>query len=415
MNADTEAAGPVPDAAGPVADWAAWHRAWRQDWRRIALSAVFLVYLIGVPSAVAKYTSGAASVAGYAILAAFCVCYLALLYDSWGTTASRFLGLFGALVALTAAEAFFAHDAVFIMCAYLGLFIVARYGARGAPAIALMTLLAIVVPGLVPSWHDGFGTAFGNGTAFTIPGTALAMFGFFKVIKANHDLAEARSRIAALATENERTRIARDLHDLLGHSLTTITVKAGLARKLGAADTEHALREIAEVEELSRRALAEVRMAVANYRDVSLAVELANGRELLRAADITADLPPAVDLVDPRYSELFGWVLREGLTNVVRHSRADACAVRLTRNSLAITDDGTGGGQDGEESNADGNGLGGLRERVEAAGGALDAGPQPGGGWRLSVTLPAETETETETAAEASDQVVDQIVDGVRT
>jgi two-component system, NarL family, sensor histidine kinase DesK len=270
-----------------------------------------------------------------------------------------------------------------------------------------MTLLAIVVPGLVPSWHDGFGTAFGNGTAFTIPGTALAMFGFFKVIKANHDLAEARSRIAALATENERSRIARDLHDLLGHSLTTITVKAGLARKLGAADTERALREIAEVEELSRRALSEVRMAVANYRDrdVSLAGELANGRELLRAAGITADLPRAVDAVDPRCLELFGWVLREGLTNVVRHSRADACAVRLTRNSLEIADDGTGGGQDGEEGNADGNGLGGLRERVEAAGGALDAGLRPGGGWRLSVTLPAE----------ASDQVVAQVIDGVRT
>ena len=173
-------------------------------------------------------------------------------------------------------------------------------------------------------------------------GTALAMFGFFKVIKANHDLAEARSRIAALATENERSRIARDLHDLLGHSLTTITVKAGLARKLGAADTERALREIAEVEELSRRALSEVRMAVANYRDrdVSLAGELANGRELLRAAGITADLPRAVDAVDPRCLELFGWVLREGLTNVVRHSRADACAVRLTRNSLEIADDG---------------------------------------------------------------------------
>ncbi|HEX3924719.1 MAG TPA: histidine kinase [Streptosporangiaceae bacterium] len=417
MNADTDAAGPAPDAAGPAPDWAAWHNAWRNDWRRIAMSAVFLVYLAGVPAAVAKYTSGAASVAGYVILAAFCVCHLALLYDPWATTASRFLALFGTMVALTAAEAFFAHEAAFFMCAYLGIFLVARYGARAAPAIALMTLLAIVVPGLVPSWHDGFGTALDNFTAITIPGIALAMFGFFKVVQANHDLAEARSRIAALATESERTRIARDLHDLLGHSLTTITVKAGLARKLGAADTERALREIAEVEELSRRALSEVRMAVANYRDrdVSLAGEMANGRELLRAADITADLPRAVDVVGPRCSELFGWVLREGLTNVVRHSRASACAVRLTRDSVEITDDGTGGG--GENRTDGGNGLGGLRERVEAAGGTLDAGPRPGGGWRLSVTLPPDTGTpetktpETGTVTESSDQVTD----GVRT
>jgi two-component system sensor histidine kinase DesK len=93
---------------------------------------------------------------------------------------------------------------------------------------------------------------------------------------------------------------------------------------------------------------------------------------------------------------LFGWVLREGLTNVVRHSRADACAVRLTRSSIEITDDGTGGG--GEKRTGGGNGLGGLRERVGAAGGALDAGPWPGGGWRLSATLPPDTGTpETET------------------
>jgi two-component system sensor histidine kinase DesK len=378
-----------------VPDWAAWHNAWRQDWRRIALSAVFLIYLAGVAGGVAKYTPGAASVAGYGILAAFCVCHTALLWDPWATTASRFLGLFGAMAALTVAETFFAHEAAFFMCAYLGIFLVARYGVRAAPAIALMTLLAIVVPGLVPSWHDGFGTAFSNFTAFTIPGIALAMFGFFKVVQANHDLAEARSRIADLAAENERSRIARDLHDLLGHSLTTITVKAGLARKLGLTDTGRALREIAEVEELSRRALSEVRMAVASYRDrdVSLTRELANGRELLRAADITADLPRAVDIVGPRYCELFGWVLREGLTNVVRHSRADACAVRLTRSSMEITDDGAGASGGG---NVAGNGLGGLRERVEAAGGTLEAGPRPGGGWRLIATLPPETEKEAE-------------------
>jgi two-component system sensor histidine kinase DesK len=366
------------------------------EWRRVAMSSVFLVYLVGVVFAVAQYNPFPVSVAGYAILAAFCLLYLSWLRDPHTGTARRFLVHYTLMAALIVAEAFFAHEAAFVMCAYLGVITVARYSARAAPVILLMTLLAIFVPGLVPSWHDSLTTAFADYTAITIPGTALAMFGFFKVLGANRALADARSQIAALAAENERSRIARDLHDLLGHSLTTITVKAGLARKLGLAETERALREIAEVEELSRRALSEVRMAVTGYRDVSLAGELANGRELLRAANITADLPRAVDIVDPRYSELFGWVLREGLTNVVRHSRADACAVRLTRSSIEITDDGGGGG--GEKRTGGGNGLGGLRERVGAAGGALDAGPRPGGGWRLSATLPSGTGTsETET------------------
>ena len=120
-----------------------------------------------------------------------------------------------------------------------------------------------------------------------------------QVIEGNRELAEARAELARLAAENERIRIARDLHDLLGHSLTTITVKAGLARQLGEDGSERSQQEIAEVEELARQSLSDVRAAVANYRDVTLAGELATGREVLRAAGITADLPRAVDAVDP--------------------------------------------------------------------------------------------------------------------
>jgi two-component system, NarL family, sensor histidine kinase DesK len=194
-------------------------------------------------------------------------------------------------------------------------------------------------------------------------------------------LADARTEIARLAAENERFRIARDLHDLLGHSLTTITVKAGLARQLGEADPARSGQEIAEVESLARRSLADVRAAVSNYRDVTLAGELATGRELLRAAGITAELPPAADVVDASHQELFGWVVREGLTNVVRHAHASSCAVRLSPRSVEIVDDGVGGpvGQ--------GNGLWGLRERLAAAGGIVDAGPVQPTGWRLRVSL----------------------------
>jgi two-component system sensor histidine kinase DesK len=209
------------------------------------------------------------------------------------------------------------------------------------------------------------------------------MFGFGRVVRGNRALADARGELARLAAENERTRIARDLHDLLGHSLTTITVKAELASRLARRDVEEAAREIAEVAALSRRALGDVRAAVTSYREVSLAGELATGRELLLAAGIAAELPPAVGVVDDRIQELFGWVLREGLTNVVRHSHARSCIVRVSPSSVEIVDDGIGatGGR--------GNGLSGLAERVVAAGGVIEAGPALPQGWRLAVRLGA--------------------------
>jgi two-component system sensor histidine kinase DesK len=250
--------------------------------------------------------------------------------------------------------------------------------------VAGLTLLALLVPLAVPSWHDGISTALDNGTAITIPLVGLAMFGFFSVMRGNHALAEARAELAALAAENERIRIARDLHDLLGHSLTTITVKAALARRLGASDPAGAVTEIEEVERLSRRALADVRAAVANYREVSLVGELARGRELLRAAGIAGELPRAVDGVDERELELFGWVVREGLTNVVRHSHATMCSVQLRPGLVEILDDGVGAAG---ASTDRGSGLSGLEERVEQAGGVLEAGPVEPRGWRVCARL----------------------------
>jgi two-component system sensor histidine kinase DesK len=269
----------------------------------------------------------------------------------------------------------------FVMCVFVTALAFARLGGRAVVLTAALTLAAVLVPPAVPSWHDHLDTTVNNGSAIAIPMVALLMYSFFKVIRGNAALAEARAELARLTAENERTRIARDLHDLLGHSLTTITVKAALARRLGSADPARALTEIAEVEQLSRQALTDVRAAVANYRDVTLAGELATGRELLRAAGISADLPHATDIIDARAQELFGWVLREGLTNVVRHSHAAACTVRLSPTSVEITDDGAGGGTDY------GNGLSGLRERVEAAGGKLEAGPLWPKGWRVCASL----------------------------
>jgi two-component system, NarL family, sensor histidine kinase DesK len=129
--------------------------------------------------------------------------------------------------------------------------------------------------------------------------------------------------------------------------------------------------------------LAEVRAAVSGYREVTLASELARGRELLRVVGITAHLPTATDVVGPANQELFGWAVREGLTNVIRHSLARSCEVRVSASCVEIIDDGQG------SAAPPGNGLRGLRERAAAAGGGVDAGPVQPAGWRLRVWVPA--------------------------
>ncbi len=291
------------------------------------------------------------------------------------------------LAALFVAELPFARAAAFVLCVFLTILIVGRLGVWSAPVVAGFALAALLVPVAIPSWHVGLRASFGDVTPVAIPVAALVTFATVAVFRGNQALAAARAEVARLAAENERIRIARDLHDLLGHSLTTITVKAALARRLGEADPAQALGQIAEVEQLSRRALAEVRAAVSNYRDVTLAGELARGGELLRASGIAADLPAAADMVDPAHQEILGWAVREGLTNVVRHSRARTCAVRLSPSAVEITDDGVGAAA------PPGNGLRGLRERVTAAGGTLDAGPLQPSGWQLRVSLTPEGDT----------------------
>jgi two-component system sensor histidine kinase DesK len=379
---------PTPAEAGRVGH----QRSWSQGWRRYVGLSVLLAYLLWVGSAVTKYSGGIGAVFGYAILAAFAVCWLVTVVRATevvraGQMLSRRYWIpYGVLATLFAAEVPLAHAAAFVLCIYLTIATVIYLGARAAPVVAALALAALLVPVAIPSWHVSLNGSFDDVTPLALPVVAISIYGFMQVHRGNYALAEARAQLASLAAENERSRIARDLHDLLGHSLTTITVKAGLATRLGQADPGRALEEIAEVEVLARRSLADVRAAVANYREVTLTGELATGRELLRAAAITADLPNAVDVVDPAHHELFGWVVREGLTNIVRHSHASSCAVRLSASAVEIVDDGVGRTGPGS-AGPPGNGLKGLRERVAAAGGVVDAGPLEPRGWRLRVSL----------------------------
>jgi len=381
---------PEPEARGAAAVEVELRRTrWASGWRRVVFPGIFLVFLAQTAHGIEAHAEGAAAVVGYLVLVAFAVGYVRALWALFAGATQTFWLWFGVMVVLLFAELPIAHQDAFVMVTYIVVLSLAVLGRRAAPIVAALVLLALFLPPLVPSWHTGVDVD----AAMTTALVAVAMYGFFEVIRSNRALTEARAEVAGLAAEAERSRIARDLHDLLGHSLTTITVKAGLARRLSAVDPDRAAREIAEVEELARRSLADVRTAVTGYREVSLTGELASGRELLRVVGIEADLPGSSDVVRSDLHELFGWVVREGLTNVVRHARASRCTVTLSRDAVEIVDDGIATARVGAAAGGlDGSGLRGLRERVAAAGGTVEAGPvgtAVHGGWRLRVEVPA--------------------------
>ena len=231
---------------------------------------------------------------------------------------------------------------------------------------------------IVPGWTDD------GSYGFAIFLGALAVFGMRRAIQRSIELTATRQDMAKLAVQEERNRFARDLHDILGHSLTVITVKAELAGKLIAANPARAAAEVADVESLARAALADVRAAVAGYRELSLAGELVSARAALQAAEIKADLPTAVDEVPEENRELFAWMVREGVTNVVRHSGAKRCTIRISATQIEVLDDGKGPTPGG---GASGHGLVGLRERADQAGASVQVGQAPGGGFRLAMNV----------------------------
>jgi two-component system sensor histidine kinase DesK len=205
----------------------------------------------------------------------------------------------------------------------------------------------------------------------------------------NEELSEARAELAELAVARERERFARDLHDLLGHSLSVIAIKAELAGRLLPAQPERAAGEVRDVERVARQALADVREAVSGYRQPTLQGELAGARMALAAAGIEAEVHAGETAIGAEAEAVLAWAIREGATNVIRHSAARRCELRVTadgaRATVEVIDDGRGpnGAAPG------GQGLSGLRERVAAVQGSLAAGPQAGGsGYRLRVEVP---------------------------
>ena len=231
-----------------------------------------------------------------------------------------------------------------------------------------------------------------------VRGLGLDMIGVARMSSAIRALHTARRELARLKVEEERVRLARDLHDLLGHTLSMITLKSELARLLIREDPDRCAQELSEIEQVARQTLREVREAVAGYRQPRLESELNGARQLLEAARIDAQIEMTTGELPPVIDAILAWTVREGVTNVIRHSRAQHCFIRLTREhesvcAEVINDEGQGAHV--ESTAAKGVGLSGLRERVAALGGRMEAGPltmDDQGRFRLHVELPIQSD-----------------------
>jgi two-component system, NarL family, sensor histidine kinase DesK len=232
-----------------------------------------------------------------------------------------------------------------------------------------------------------------------------AIVGFSMIIVSRlvftvRELRAAREEVARLAVAEERLRFARDLHDLLGHSLSSITLKSELAGRLLPAAPDKAAAEVRDIEGVARNALREVREAVAGYRQPTLDEELASAQQILEAAGIACEIERNFGGLPNDVDAVLAWTVREGTTNVIRHSRAEHCEIRVMQEGegiqVEISDDGLGSTSAGEDTYASGSGLSGLAERVArfAGDGKIETISPPGGGFHLRVSLPLGNGTE---------------------
>jgi two-component system sensor histidine kinase DesK len=366
-------------------------------WRGL-FSGIWLLYLIQPAAALFghhhswEYTAG-----GLVILAAFCAAYV-FAVSSWERSDAQTWTAFGALFALAAVIAWPYHGngAWIFVASAAGLTI-------RPPRIALRVIGAVAACYIVTTLASGDGVVDFGLTLLPTVLVGIAMIGFRRQIELTRELTMARETVARLAASEERLRLARDMHDLTGQSLSLITLKSDLAARLldrlpAGPDRDRAREEILQVADVSRQTLHDIREAISGYRRPTLAVEVITAREALDAAGITAHDDDALTLgsgtFDADAEAALAWCLREAVTNVVRHSGARDCWMRLSRRGdelvLEVRDDGAGAGPAASAGRpaAEGTGLRGMSERLCAVGGKLEVRPGPGG-FRLMATVPA--------------------------
>jgi two-component system sensor histidine kinase DesK len=361
-----------------------------KQWLRVRLYSLAFLAFLGYPVA-ALLSSGAAAgraALGLLGLAAFVACYVRVIWRSvpvpyqnqtpYALAAALALGL--ALIPVLGfswATAFAYYGAALLLVSVQrrwrllslgavagGYLLVGLLMTRDAGAVLGMTVSVVAVGGL--------------------------QVAFARQIEDSVQLRQARAEMARLAVAEERLRISRDLHDVLGQRLAAVALKSELASRLLRGDRARAEVEMIEVSKIAREALDEVRATVAGYRDVSLATEVHTAVALLGAASVDATVSGVPVGLPSAVEEVASWVVREATTNVVRHSRADRCRIVLGREPGALLvevgDDGVASA--GDEPVRSGNGLSGLAERIRAAGGTFTVGPA--NGWfTVRATIPA--------------------------
>jgi two-component system, NarL family, sensor histidine kinase DesK len=405
-------------------------------------SAIWLVYLIQPVSGLFGHHNSAAWIAGgLAITAAFCVTYVAVVgaWDRAPRLAIWGLGVIFALAVLACVVYGSDWLAFWIYVSAATGF--AFPGRRGA----MLAVLGVSACYAVLGWLTHATT--GNFLITLLPVVLIgwAMIGFRMQIMLTRELSQARETVAKLAANEERLRLARDMHDLTGQSLSLVTLKSDLARKMlsrlpQTRERDAALSEVDDIGQVSRQTLRDIREAVSGYRRPTLAIEIITSRNALESAGIALDDDPALTLrsgtFDADAEAALAWCLREAVTNVIRHSGAKNCRVRLTHQagemSLEVSDDGRGlgtrdkpaagatsrasdgrdrdqrvpasapvppgadSGQDGRIMPepggvaAGGSGLRGMSERLAAISGRLSLGQGglSGRGFRLVATVP---------------------------
>ncbi|MGD1065297.1 MAG: sensor histidine kinase [Vulcanimicrobiaceae bacterium] len=353
-----------------------------EAWRRLPISRqgwlpfLWLVYALGVPiSLIGSGMSPSAVAFQLGVLGVFLVLYV-VGYGRCGWTAMAY-GAAIAACGLAATRLDYAALAYFISAAAFF-----AWGLETQNAIKVLAGYLVMLAAY--AWSVHMPLALGGIIVVLAAAVGTASVAGAQQKRADVRLRQANEEIERLAKVAERERIARDLHDVLGHTLSLITIKSELAAKLAERDLPGAAEEIRAVEKIARETLGELRAAVAGYRAAGIANELAHAREVLTSAGLCVDCEADDIRLPPTHEGVLALAIRESVTNVLRH--ADASAVRLRlgadadRCRFEIHDDGCGGDQ------PEGLGLRGMRERVESYGGSLERHGEDG--TQLIVTLP---------------------------
>jgi two-component system sensor histidine kinase DesK len=340
---------------------------------------------------------------GSAIIVAFCAVYVIAVpswpYSPWyGLPSVAVLAVLAAAGCLLPASLGMTGLWIFVSSAS-GLLIASYWWAA-------RTILAFSVCYIIFCVARHVDSAAMYGNLLPVVFLGLAMIGLRRQFQLTAELTQAREEVAQLAANEERLRLARDMHDLTGQSLSMITLKSELAARLlgrlpASGDRDRVRDEVEQVAAVSRQTLRDIREAISGYRRPTLAVEVITARTALASAGIAArddaDVTMLSGTFDPDAEAVLAWCLREAVTNVVRHSGAKNCYISLARRagamSLAVRDDGRGhvlpaGTDQGQRAHA-GTGLHGLSERLSAVGGTLELRPDLNPGFCLIATAPA--------------------------